>query len=67
MLAPHMLFNSYSSLVPVQPVSGVINKDWTEAETLTCRAVNVQELVSFPHVTNPHPALHPVTHLCQIG
>ena len=23
MLAPHILFNSYSSLVPVQPVSGV--------------------------------------------
>ena len=34
MLALHMLFNSYSSLVPVQPVSGVINKDCTEAECL---------------------------------
>ena len=32
MLAPHNLFNNRSSFVPVQPVSGVINKDCTEAE-----------------------------------
>ena len=34
MLAPHVLFNNYSSLVPVQPGPGVINKDCTEAECL---------------------------------
>ena len=32
MLAPHQLFNNCSSFVPVQPISGVINKDCTEAE-----------------------------------
>ena len=74
-----MLFNSYSSLVPVQIVSGVdlINKDCTKdecillsvgvsAETLTCRAAKVLELVSSLHVTNLHPALQPVTPPCQI-
>ena len=67
MSAPYGLFGDYSSLVPIQPVSGVINKDCTEAECLyssqcrylsrdtglQCRAVKVLELVSSPHVTNP--------------
>ena len=34
MLAPHLEFISYSLLVSVQPVSGVINTDCAEAECL---------------------------------
>ena len=76
MLAPHMLINSYSSLVPIQPVSiktvlklsvCILSSAGVPVETWTCRAVKVLEIVSSPHVTYPHPALQPVTSPCQIG
>ena len=66
MLAPHIKFISYSSLVPVQPVSGAINKDCSEAECLyssqcgsLSRDTDLQScegtgaLTSSPHVTTP--------------
>ena len=72
MVGPH---NSYTSLVPVQPVSGVINKDCTEAECLyssQCWCLSgdtdLQSCEAFELSTHnqPHSASQPVTPLCQI-
>ena len=79
MLAPHMKFTSYSSLVPVQSVSGVIRKDCTEVECLypsQCGYLSSDTdlqsyegtgaLVSSLHVTNPYPSeLIPMNNCCH--